>query len=347
MSAFSPLELADAMPLIVWTHDAAGVASYFNRCWTEYTGRTQEETVRVGAEASIHPEDRQRVLDGFVAARATGERFTEVYRLRGRGGAYRWHEAHVVPLRKDTGVVTMWVGAAVDVDDRHRAAEEQRYLAQAGEVLASSLDLQRTLGDVARLLVPRLADWCAVDLLDDSGVLDRATVAHVDPAKVELGWQLWRTNPPRPDAPHGAYAAIRAGRPELLDISEELLAQAVPEERTRALLRGLGLRTSICAPLRARGRDLGAVTLVTSESGRVYGERDVTFAREVAARISLAIDNARLFEEACAARGAAEAMAADVLGQSRVVEAELLAMRAERDGAVAELARSARDGGPR
>ena len=245
----------------------------------------------------------------------------------------------MAPLRSDTGRVVLWVGTAMDVEEQHAALEEQRYLVTVTAALGASLDVQRTLADIARLLVPHLADWCSIDLLRDDGQLERAAVSHVDPSKVQLAWDLWKLTPPRPSDPYGVFAVMRTRTPELLQVTEELLVAAVADPKIRQLCRDLGLRSSICVPLVARDRVLGALSLVAAESAKPYTERNVAFAEEMARRISIALDNARLYEEATRARAAAEAMAADVLEQSKAVEAELLKMRAERDAARAEVER--------
>lgn len=330
-------ELAEAMPLIVWTHDLAGVATYFNRQWTEYTGLDLAGTLRAGADTLVHPDDRAAVLPAFEASRSAGAPFETTYRLRrARDGAWRWHEVRVVPLRDAEGRTVAFVGTAMDIDDQRRADEAQRFLIEATNVLGTSLDLEKTLADVAHLVVPGLADWCAIDLLTDGGVLERAAVAHVDPAKMALAWDLWRRLPPRPEDPHGVHAVIRSRCSERLEeIPDALLVQSVPDPELLALIRSLGLRSSMCVPLVARDRALGALTLVSAESGRRYAPGDQAFADEFARRIAIAVDNARLYAEATRARAAAEAMAADVIEQSRSVAAALLSMRAERDAALA------------
>jgi len=331
-----PRELADAMPLIVWIHDRDGAPTYVNQRWTDYTGLDLVATLRVGAHTLVHSDDLPEVTRRMEEARAAGAPAEAVYRLRRAcDGAWRWHVARVVPFTDDGGRTTSFVGTATDIDDRRRADEVQHFLLRAGEVLGASLDLARTLDDVARLVVPHLADWCAIDLLSEGGALERAAVAHVDPAKVALAWDLGRRLPPRPDDPHGAYAVLRARRAERIEeIPDALLAAAIPDPEILAVARSLGLRSSMCVPLVARDRALGALSLVSAESGRRYDEGDMAFAEEFARRIAVAVDNAQLYAQATAARAAAEAMAADVAEQSRAVEAALLRMRAERDVAL-------------
>lgn len=331
-------ELVDAMPHIVWTQDTAGTATYFNRAWTEFTGLALEATLAAVPGSFVHADERDRVRETGAAARARGEAYGFTYRLRRRDGEFLWHSARVVPLRDGAGAIRAWVGTAVDIDVQRRTEIESGFLVAATNVLGTSLDVTKTLDDVARLVVPDLADWCAIDLVDEQGVLSRATVAHVDPAKVALAWELWKRAPPRPDEPTGPYAAMRSREPQHIEeISDALLVELVTDKELLAILRSLGLRSSMCIPLVARDRALGALTLVAEVSGRRYVARDVAFAQELARRIALAVDNARLYEEATRARSAAEAVSADIIEQSKAVEAALLAMRGERDAALARV----------
>jgi PAS domain S-box-containing protein len=186
-----------------------------------------------------------------------------------------------------------------DVTERKKAEEGLHFLAEASEVLSSSLDYRTTLSSVARLAVPHLADWCGVDVLEDDGSLERLAVEHEDPDKVSLAYELQERYPTDPDAPYGVPNVLRTGEPEIMEeIPEELLNQAARDEGHREILRELGLRSYIVVPLIARGRTVGAITFVTAESGRRYGEGDLELAEELARRAALAVDNARLFEEA-------------------------------------------------
>lgn len=330
--------MADALPYVIWTHDEHGDVDYFNRQWVEYTGKDLDGTRAEGAASFVHPADREELVRLFATARERGQPVEASYRLRRHDGTYRWHLARVVPLRRSGDRVTHWVGTALDIDEQRRSEVERAYLANAGKILGTSLDLDRTLQDVARMVVPELADWCTIDLLGSDGRLTRAAVAHVDPAKVALAEQLTEQTRPSPDDPHGAYAVIRSGEPEWFhDISDDLLAEATKDPELLATLRELGLRSSVCVPLVGRARALGALSLVTAESGRHYEARDVAFAEEVARRIAIAVENSQLFAAAEAARHAAQTIADDVIEQSRVVEAALAEMRRQRDAALAAI----------
>src|SRR5829696_5462761 len=199
-----------------------------------------------------------------------------------------------------------------DVTERKRAEEEtrrseeaQRFLAEASSVLSSSLDYRETLSSVARLAVPALADWCAVDVLEGSGRLERLAVEHPDPEKVRLAYELERRYPPDLEAPGGLHQVLRSGEPE---IPEELVERAARDGRHAELLRKLDLRSYMVVPLVARGRTLGAISFVSAESGKRYGEDDLRLAEELARRAALAVDNARLYEEAQSSRNQLEAI---------------------------------------
>ena len=334
-------ELADAMPHIVWTMDRTGAVTWFNRRWSEYTGLDLAETLRVGAESLVHPDDLPALTAMFPAAMSRGQPISASYRLRRKSdGSWRWHDARVVPMDPSSEHHDAFVGTATDVDDQRRLSLQQKFLVEAGNVLGTSLDVGATLADVAKLAVPHLADWCSIDLLNPAGTLERLAVAHVEPAKVQLAWDLWRRLPPKPEDTTGTYNVIRTGRAEIFpEISDSLLVQLIPDSDVLALVRSLGLRSSMSLPLATRDRVLGALSLVSAESGRRYNQDDVAFGEELGRMIASALDNARLYTEAKDARAAAEAIAAEVLEQSRAVSAALLAMREERDEAIERLTR--------
>jgi PAS domain S-box-containing protein len=196
------------------------------------------------------------------------------------------------------------IGTAELYEGQRRLAEDQRFVAHASEVLASSLEYERTLSNVASLAVPAFADWCAIDMLAPDGSLKRLAIAHVDPDKVRLADELAEKFPPDPDAQYGVPNVIRTRRPELFsEISDDLLvAAAADKPELLQLLRELVLRSSMCVPLVARERALGAITFIAAETGRRYDEHDLATAQDLARRAATAVDNALLFRETQAAR---------------------------------------------
>ena len=220
-----------------------------------------------------------------------------------------WSQMFCYPL-PDGGLATQWK----DVTAKKRAEEAADYLARASEVLAESLDYETTLTKLAQMIVPRLADWCAVEILYENGTSRQLAVAHVDPEKVKWAYELNRRYPPDPNATTGVPNALRTGKPELYpEIPDELLeAGAVDAEHLR-ISRELGLKSAMVVPLIAHERIVGALTFVSAESGRRYSEADLELAMELARRAALAVDNARHHRAALDARAQAErsAQAAD------------------------------------
>ena len=179
------------------------------------------------------------------------------------------------------------------------ARQQSAFLADAGTVLSASLDYEATLKAVARLAVPTIADWCAVDIIGERGAIQRLAVAHVDPKKVELALALEERYPADPAARGGVHEVIRTGQPAFLTrIPAALLDAAARDEEHRRIIAELHLTSYMCVPLLAQGKAFGAITFVSAESGREYADGDVRFARELAARASLAVENARAYARA-------------------------------------------------
>ncbi len=173
------------------------------------------------------------------------------------------------------------------------------FLAEASEILNSSLDYQTTLTNLARLIVPRQADWCSVDMLGEDGSLQRLAVAHIDPTKVAWAIELHRRNPPDMNAATGVPNVIRTGQAEVYPvISDEMLVALAKSSEELEIARQVGFSSVMTVPLVAQGRGLGAISFVWAESGHHYNQADLRFAEDLAHRAALAVDNSRLYREA-------------------------------------------------
>jgi PAS domain S-box-containing protein len=212
----------------------------------------------------------------------------------------RFSEAEKSSASLLANLVAAAIGTAELYQAQRRLAEDQRFVGQASELLASSLDYETTLANLATLAVPDFADWCAIDVVDADGSIKRLTVAHADPGKVRWANELAERYPPDPQAPYGVPNVVRTQEPELLsEISQDVLREASADTpELFDILQELGLKSSMCVPLIARNRALGAITFVAAESGRRYDESDLATAQDLARRAAIAVDNARLFREA-------------------------------------------------
>ena len=193
-------------------------------------------------------------------------------------------------------------GAALRTAERYgeqRAREKQAlFLARAAAALGGSLDHLETLKTVARLAVPEIADWCAVDMVGADGTIERLAVTHVDPARERLAEEFARKYPPDPNAATGLPAVLRTGRPEILgQLTDEMIAAGTEDPAHREAVRALRITSYMMVPLRTRRGVVGAITFVSAESGRQYTEADLRFAETVADRAAAAIENAWAYEE--------------------------------------------------
>ena len=269
-----------------------------NRRLCDIVGYEKEELLRLTFQDITHPDDLETDLEGARRLLAGEiESYSREKRYFRKDGSIVWIYLTVSLVRSASDEPRYFISVTEDITERKRIEEAQRFLAEVGASLSSSLDYRTTLARVARLAVPHLADWCVVDILkEEDGSLDRLAVAHQDPEKVALVHELQKRYPPDPDAPRGVAQVSRTGRSELVpEIPESLLEEAARDAEHREILRGLGLKSYMIVPLVARGRTLGAISLVSAESGRRYGEADLELAKELARRAALAVDNARLY----------------------------------------------------
>jgi PAS domain S-box-containing protein len=179
------------------------------------------------------------------------------------------------------------------------AAHQAQFMSEITRVLSESLDVQQTLATVAAMACPDIADWCTVDLVGDDGSVQRLAVAHVDPGKVELARRLREEYPSNPNAEYSVHHVIRTGRPAMMKrIPVSLLEGAARDASQIDVIRSLSLTSFMCVPIATRTGVAGAITFVTAESQREYTDEDLRFATDVAARASLAIENARAYAAA-------------------------------------------------
>jgi PAS domain S-box-containing protein len=263
---------------------------------------------------SVHPEDRN-TLQAALQTLDDGKELAHEYRIIRPDGEVRWLRSRGFPVPNQRGETYRFVGVTEDITDRKEQERTLRFLADAGQVLASSLEYEETLRAVARLAVESIADWCIVYVREGETVR-RLEVAARDPEKEQLVRQMERGYPPREG--HPALRTIQSGEPILIaDVRPSLPDMAENDEQIERL-RGIGLRSLIYAPLRARAGTLGAIAFGSAESGRRYGPAHLAFAEELAGRAALAMESATLYRDAerKAREEAALRQAAQALGAS-------------------------------
>lgn len=213
-------------------------------------------------------------------------------------GIERWLVVRASPILDGGGEVRYAVNVFEDITEVKRMQITESFMAEASRVLASSLDYGETLQQVAQLAVPRLADWCAVDVLEESGELQRVAVHHSDPRKLELALELDRAYRPALDERYGVPEVIRSGRARLFtEVGPRALAAYARDAEHLRLLSSIGATAVAIVPLAAPTRTLGAITLISAESVRRLTPADLAVAERLGRRAGTAVESARLYTE--------------------------------------------------
>jgi PAS domain S-box-containing protein len=318
--------LADTIPQLVWTTGPDGLADYYNRRWLDFADLTAESLHTRGWGPAVHPGDVSGSQRAWRSSVSTGRPFEYEFRFLHRDGTYRWCLARAVPIRDAHGHIIKWFGTATDIHEQKRAEETKQFLAETSELLSSSLDEHTVLQRLAEQVVPRLADWAAVDLLQEEGGVERVAASQATSELSRLTEEAVRLEPLTLALRGGISQVVRTG--ELLHLTDflndALLALVRDDEQLRQV-RALGLRAVLHVPLKARQRVLGVLTLLLAESGRRFSDADEALAQDVARRAGLAVDNARLYREAQQARERTERLQTVAAALSRAAAPEEVA----------------------
>lgn len=200
--------------------------------------------------------------------------------------------------------VTATSVAAV-ICERRMLEEKLSFLSEAGRILGSSTDFHSKVNSVAKLCVPFLADWCVIDIIMENGQVHRVAVAHDNPADADLAWEMKATLPSDLKTPRGIHEVLRSGAPNLVThVSEQHLRDGARDGDHLKRLHKIGPKSAMVVPLKARGKIMGALTLISTDSDRHYTEEDFAFAQELERRTSWAMDNSKLLSETLTANRA-------------------------------------------
>lgn len=292
-----------------------GIITSWNPAAERMYGYTEAEIVGKSV-ATLAPEDLPEEIPSILARLRRGDRIDnyETRRVR-KDGKELNVSISISPIRNGTGAIIGAATIARDITERVRMEREHRrllaqeraartaaewaqerlsFLAAASAVLGTSLDFEATLTNLAWLAVPRVADFCTVLVTDEDGELRRLVAAHVDSRKIALAEDLERRYPPGKDS--GTSRILATGEPDMIEvITDEMLARGARDAEHLELMRRLQIGSYISAPLVARGRVLGVISLVMAESGRHYTKDDLSLVMDLARRAGTAVDNARLY----------------------------------------------------
>jgi len=273
--------------------DLTGRITTWNRAAERIFGYTSEEVVGKPISVIIPP-DRVQDMFRILDAVGRGEKIEHFETVRVRKDGVPINVSLTVsPILDSNGTIIGASKIARDITEQKRREIADTFLAEASSLLASSLEYKTTLNNVAQLAVPDLADWCAVDILEEDNSIDRLAIAHVDPSRVEWARRLQEDRPVSVEDPYGVGAVLRTGKSELHSMITASLIEERVKEEDRHLVEEALIRSAMVVPLVSRGRTIGALTFVSSIPGR-YGQSDLDLAEELGRRSGLAVDNARL-----------------------------------------------------
>lgn len=244
----------------------------------------------------VHAGDRERLRATIQQAAKTKSAFETEYRILWPDGTIHWIAGKGSAAHNQSGDVLRLIGIGLDITKQKQAEFSSRFLANASAALASLVDHESTLQKVATLAVPEFADWCALDMLDDQGVLQRVAAAHIDSRKVKMVFSLAKDSGFDPNAADGVPAVVRTGK----TVRVEQIEQQAPAHYSAsdaAIVKELGLRSYMCLPVVVRGQILGAISFVNTEASRCFDAADELVAQDVAGRAAAALESARLYSE--------------------------------------------------
>jgi PAS domain S-box-containing protein len=253
-----------------------------------------------GGDGMLGPDGAPAPAGAYPLARALGGETVADEEV-----PYRRGDGHVIllrcsasPVRGPDGEIAAAVVSFTDATDELRTQRAERFLAEVGEVLAQSLESRDILQQVARLAAGTLADYCMVHVKDGDGVRTVGT-AHADPTREEMVRGMMRRFPLHPSHEnHPVLQALRTGEPELVaQVTDGALDRLCTGPDHRDMVRALGLRSAMAVPIRSPAGVLGVLALART-SGEPYDALDLRVAQALARRAALAVENARLYEEA-------------------------------------------------
>lgn len=247
---------------------------------------------------AIHPDDRTRVQREFATMLSKANQYESEYRTIDAAGNIHWLIVRGTTEMADDDTRHS-SGIMMDITDRKRAEENLKFLTSATAQFSASLNYRTTLNTIAKMVVPKIADWCSIELIEGNH-LQQVAIAHKDPEKVKWAEALReKQGNPKLDSDTGAAQVVATGKPlHLPTVSEELIRASARSEEELNILLELGFSSVISVPMKLDHKVVGVLTLVSTESRFHYSQADVEMAQTVANRAALAVYNATLYQQA-------------------------------------------------
>jgi PAS domain S-box-containing protein len=289
--------LTDALPVLIAYVDRDQRYQFNNKLYEQWFGWSREESRGVHMRDVLGPEIYAAVQP-YVERALRGEQFSYEAMLPSRSGSLWPVRGTYVPHLSPSGEVLGYISLIGDNSERKRVEDRQQFLTEATTLLASSLDYEKTLAHVGQLMVPRWADWCSINLIDENGTFTRVAGVHVDARKQRMLDELRQRQPPSLEGQEDPARTLKIGKPLLVRSIDDATMRAMSSTDDQyAVYRAVGMRSAMILPLRSSNRLLGSLILTITESDRRYDEDDFELMQNVADRVAVAIENARLFRQ--------------------------------------------------
>lgn len=291
--------MADSMPQLVWITRADGYHEYYNQRWHEYTGTGAGTTDGEGWKDLFHPDDQARAAKIWQHSLKTGEPYEIQYRLyHAPTDRYRWVIGRAMPFRDEDGTVVKWYGTCTDVDEQVHHSNQQTFLSGVSKELVKGLDQRKILAQITKLSVPAIADWCSVDLYSEENGFEQVSLAHADPKKLRIAREYRKHNPLSIGDDTAISQMLLTGEPVHYPvITDKMIDAYVGDEVTKKFMKGLNLSSIMIIPVKQAEETIGAMSFVSTDSGRRFSEEDFAMANELGARLSLSITNAKMYHD--------------------------------------------------
>jgi len=286
--------VGESLPFGTWEVSPDGRRLlHISDSYCELFGMTREELNSGGWATRVPADDAKRFLE-LWENREDSDIFEGEYRVLGADGNTYWILARGLRLKSSEGETTGWAGFSLDITERKRTEQRLALLSDLGRVLSLSLEPIATIERAAQVVVPRFADWFAVDLVGGDQKIERAFIMHYDDSLTNAARDLSNADQ---QAPYGPMSV------SVIAKKEAQLIETVPRRAPNgnaaghdAVIDAFHPSSLIAVPLVARAHTLGALTLATSGSTRHFTTEDMDFATIIARRVALAFDNALLYE---------------------------------------------------
>lgn len=303
--------LLDLSPNAISVRDLDGRVRYWSRGAEKMFGWSAQEIIGQIGHEFLHTESELPFEMIHTRLLEQGEWHGEM-RKRTRAGKLIVVSSSQVLQYDEHGKPTAILQINQDITERQRSEQIQQFMIEATDELGVSLDPEVALQTFVEKVVPSLADWAAIHILNEEGMIQRAAFAHPDPQVCARINARVNQYPLDTQSRHLVSFVIRTGATEFYETvsDQELKLAARDDEHFRVLHDQLGVRSYLCLPLRARGTVFGAVTFAYADSGCQYTRADLGLMTELVRRVALAVDNARLYQASQAAQSAFELLAA-------------------------------------